>query len=279
MGAGWAAAAPLDLFRGHVTVLKAHGGYGGGGGGGDPADRGPGRSRHQRRRVGRQRGLQRSRSRRRVVLRLQRRPAGRSIICAGTIEECLGLTGAPVSCEVVLDSPDGKPRMRVGLPPLTRYIDKSSPLLGDGPADLIEIVYNGIPATPWTEIVAMDLMMGGIDGELVVTSAGEIASLTSVNGRAPHAGMLTLMAPSPNPFNPSTEIAFELARSADVTLQVFDLRGQMVRELVRGVQPAGEFRANWNGLDRDGRQVASGTYFFRLSSGGDAQVRKAVLLK
>ncbi|HPF34484.1 MAG TPA: FlgD immunoglobulin-like domain containing protein [Candidatus Krumholzibacteria bacterium] len=280
LGAAWLSAAPLDPFRGHVTVLKAHGGGGGGGGGGvivvatapaDP-DTNPGEWN-----VGADFSALGPDGVTYNVYDQGQLVA--SVICAGTIEECLGLTAAPVSCDVVVDHPDGRPRMRLGLPPLTDYIDRSSPLLGTGPADEIEVLFNAVPATPWTQITALDLLLGGVDGELTVASAGVTDSSTSASGPAPLADALTLRSPSPNPFNPSTEIAFELTRAAHVTLQVFDLRGQMVRELVRGARPAGEFRTTWNGLDGGGRPVASGTYVFRLSVGGEVQMRKGALLK
>ncbi|MFT7489159.1 MAG: hypothetical protein ACI9OU_001561, partial [Candidatus Promineifilaceae bacterium] len=276
MGTTWAVAA-LDPFRGHVTVLKSHLGGGGGGGGVirvgiAPADTN-----------GTEWGV--------VSDFSYLGPDGvtyyiynegvlvDTIICAGTIEECLGLTAVPTSCETILNHPDGRPRMRLGLPPQTRYVDKSSPGKKLELAGVIDACYTITVANPPTSITQMDIQMGNMGGELILTSAGEISGVSAVNDRTPYAGMLNLRLPSPNPFNPSTEIAFELGRSTDITLQVYDLRGQLVRELVRGVRPAGEFRARWDGRDRTGRRVASGTYFFRLSGGGDEQTQKAVLVK
>ena len=68
----------------------------------------------------------------------------------------------------------------------------------------------------------------------------------------------------PNPFNPRTVIPFELAGSGQVALAVFDARGRLVKELVRGEYEAGIHQAVWTGLDDAGRALPSGVYFARL---------------
>jgi len=84
----------------------------------------------------------------------------------------------------------------------------------------------------------------------------------------------------PNPFNPETTIAFELLEQEAVTLRVFDLTGRIVRVLVDGeVYPNGCHQAVWNGKDNAGRQVASGTYFYRLEAGKYNETKSMVLLK
>jgi len=83
----------------------------------------------------------------------------------------------------------------------------------------------------------------------------------------------------PNPFNPTTLIRFELPARAHVRLLVFDVRGRLVRTLVDGeLQPGGQEIA-WNGRDGDGRNVASGVYFYRLETPYTLVSRKMVLLR
>jgi flagellar hook assembly protein FlgD len=60
---------------------------------------------------------------------------------------------------------------------------------------------------------------------------------------------------------------------------VYDLLGAEVRTLVAGQLPAGPANVVWDGLDRDGRPVASGIYFYRLSAGWFVDTRKMMLLK
>ncbi len=85
----------------------------------------------------------------------------------------------------------------------------------------------------------------------------------------------------PNPFNPRTAINFSLARSGHVRLRIFDVRGRLVRALVDADLPAGSYRHTymWDGTDEAGRAVTSGTYFYRLETGGFTDTGKMLLLK
>ena len=74
----------------------------------------------------------------------------------------------------------------------------------------------------------------------------------------------------PNPFNASTTIAFDVARTAPVHLVVYDALGRRVRALYRGeMLLAGHYRTPWNGRDDEGRPAASGVYLYRLTAGAD----------
>ena len=74
----------------------------------------------------------------------------------------------------------------------------------------------------------------------------------------------------PNPFNASTTIAFDLPETLPVRLVVYDLLGRRVRILHGGeALAAGHHRSSWDGLDGEGRPVASGVYLYRLTAGAD----------
>lgn len=83
----------------------------------------------------------------------------------------------------------------------------------------------------------------------------------------------------PNPFNPSTEIAFTLDRSGWVRLRVFDLRGRLVCDLVDATMDAGPHAVTWNGRDSAGRPAQSGMYVYRIEGPGISAARKMMLLK
>jgi len=84
----------------------------------------------------------------------------------------------------------------------------------------------------------------------------------------------------PNPFNPSTTIAFELPHAAPVFLRVYDISGALITTLLDGeVRDAGPHEVVWNGRDAGGRSAASGTYFYRLETEGFGATKRAVLLK
>jgi hypothetical protein len=83
----------------------------------------------------------------------------------------------------------------------------------------------------------------------------------------------------PNPFNPSTEIQIALPVDAYVELNVFNILGQKVTSLVSGHMPAGNHTITWDGTDSDGGQVASGIYFYRISTEDFTASKKMLMLK
>ena len=88
----------------------------------------------------------------------------------------------------------------------------------------------------------------------------------------------------PNPFNPETWIPYQLETSADVTLQIYDTSGGVVRTLNLGFQQQGFYMtrtraAYWDGRNEFGEPVGSGVYFFHLSAGDYSQTRKMLILK
>lgn len=83
----------------------------------------------------------------------------------------------------------------------------------------------------------------------------------------------------PNPFNPETTISYSLAAAAELKLAVYNLRGQLVKELVKGTQPAGNYQSVWDGRDHSGNQVGSGIYLYRLQSGSYSKILKMILAK
>jgi hypothetical protein len=83
----------------------------------------------------------------------------------------------------------------------------------------------------------------------------------------------------PNPFNPTTRIAFGLAAPGNVSLRIYDAAGRLVRVLVEGERSAGHYAELWDGRDSSGRAVASGIYFYRLRAGSFSETRKMALLR
>ncbi len=83
----------------------------------------------------------------------------------------------------------------------------------------------------------------------------------------------------PNPFNPTTTIAFEVPTAGHVELAVYDAAGRLVTTLVDARVEAGRREVAWSGLDDRGNRAASGVYFFRLTHDGGSTTKKGVLLK
>ena len=88
----------------------------------------------------------------------------------------------------------------------------------------------------------------------------------------------------PNPFNPETWIPYRLAKDADVTLTIYDVSGNVVRQFNLGHQRAGSYETKsqsvyWDGTNDSGEPVASGVYFYNLSTDAFSKTRKATILK
>jgi hypothetical protein len=83
----------------------------------------------------------------------------------------------------------------------------------------------------------------------------------------------------PNPFNPVTKIAFELPKSADVDVVVYNVAGREVATLHSGMLPAGPHSLTWDGTANDGTVAASGVYWYKLSTPEGESSRSMVLLK
>jgi hypothetical protein len=83
----------------------------------------------------------------------------------------------------------------------------------------------------------------------------------------------------PNPFNPMTNVVFELEQSGPVEVGIYDVRGQLVHTLASGVLAGGHYELTWRGQDHAGRSLGSGIYFCRMQADGFAQTEKIVLIR
>ena len=81
----------------------------------------------------------------------------------------------------------------------------------------------------------------------------------------------------PNPFNPATAFHYSLAKSGMIELNITDVIGRKVTTLISGHQRSGNHNVMWTGKDRNGNQVPSGIYFYRLSFGDQSLTKKMVL--
>jgi hypothetical protein len=103
--------------------------------------------------------------------------------------------------------------------------------------------------------------------------------VTAVNDPGAIPARYALLPNRPNPFNPTTTIAYDLPSSARVRLVIYDVSGKQVKNLVSTTKPAGRHSAVWDGRNDASELVASGVYFYRLMAGDFVQTKKMVLLK
>jgi hypothetical protein len=116
-----------------------------------------------------------------------------------------------------------------------------------------------VSAHCFVEIVARDS-----HGNQTVAVSEEFTILLSTTDLPARPDRLALHPPRPNPFNPTTEIRFDLDRAGEIELTVYDLLGRRVRRLARGAWPAGAHAVAWDGRSDVGPRAAGGVYMIRL---------------
>ena len=139
----------------------------------------------------------------------------------------------------------------------------------------------------WTTVTATATLAAGTQTMRFAPTAGEfninyfdVTALPTDVASDARPARAALHPCFPNPFNPTTTIAFDIVESVPVSLAVYDVAGRRVATLVDGeVTPAGRYERVWNGRDDRGRTVASGVYFYRLGAGPYSETRRMVLLK
>ena len=83
----------------------------------------------------------------------------------------------------------------------------------------------------------------------------------------------------PNPFNPETSIDFSTKEAGNVTIDIYNIKGQKVKTLLNEHRAAGRHTLVWNGRDENNRSVASGVYFYRMKNGKFSSTKKMILMK
>jgi hypothetical protein len=83
----------------------------------------------------------------------------------------------------------------------------------------------------------------------------------------------------PNPFNPSTTIAFSLNRAENVKLNIYNLRGELIANLADGYFAPGRHEMTWDGSDMYGNPMATGLYFYQMTAGSERTTQKMMLVK
>jgi hypothetical protein len=109
---------------------------------------------------------------------------------------------------------------------------------------------------------------------------------TSIDSPGDRVGNLpktfTLSQNYPNPFNPSTTIQYDIAATSGtvpVEINIYNIRGRLVRKLVDQEKEPGRYQVQWDGHDEQGRAVSSGVYLYRLETGNFISTRKMVMLE
>ncbi len=83
----------------------------------------------------------------------------------------------------------------------------------------------------------------------------------------------------PNPFNPETKIKYSIKKDSNVLIEIYNIKGQLVKTLVNELKPIGKYSVIWDGRDSNDNQVSSGIYFYKLKAGKYTSAKKMILMK
>jgi hypothetical protein len=177
-----------------------------------------------------------------------------------------GLKGAP--CPVFFDGRD-----------TDRQVDVSLALLGGkttigGSGEIASITFKLLEKRDLSlSFSLIDLR----DGENCKLSAGQEDAGHEAPSQVPSSYGLSQN--YPNPYNPHTQIAYQLPQAGMVSLKIYNIKGELVRTLIEEYKPAGYHTVTWDGKNEDGMEVSSGIYFYRMVSGDFSATKKMVMIK
>jgi hypothetical protein len=102
---------------------------------------------------------------------------------------------------------------------------------------------------------------------------------TSQNSEPIHNLTFKLEQNYPNPFNPTTTIQFNLNKASNVKVDIFNVEGKLINQIVNNYKKAGTHKISWDGTNSKGEKVSSGTYFYRITNNNNVQTKKMILIK
>jgi hypothetical protein len=157
---------------------------------------------------------------------------------------------------------------------------------GDGSPDLVAefpvAAIEALVAVSGGESVGLVYVLQDETGHVVpdIFALGPPAVVTGSTGVSGSEADVKLYRPAPNPFRGDSRFRYSVpAEGAPVRIEVFDVAGRRVRELVSGTRPAGVHEAVWDGRDGEGRAVPAGVYFYRARIGAEERILRVIRLR
>ena len=158
------------------------------------------------------------------------------------------------------------------------FVNASASNKSDGFSKSDELLLIEFEALPDTEGKTSPLILEHVQ-------LAESLSIKKINGLVTVLpGEFRLHQNYPNPFNPETWLPYQLAKDAVVTINIYNIKGQLIRTLTLGNQKAGTYMtrnkaAHWDGKNETGESVSNGVYFYQLKAGDFVATRKMVIVK
>lgn len=172
------------------------------------------------------------------------------------------------------------------------YVGKSSYDISNNPDDRYICIYRETEEGPiYLSSIPLNYSYSTIDLLIEDETDNMMIVLTGFKGTVIYTGTITPngdldinpiplnITNYPNPFNPQTTISYDLAQRGEVQLDVFNLKGQKVKSLIKEIQDSGNHKITWQGDNQKGEKVSSGVYFYKLKANGKEEMRKMTMVK
>ncbi|MDD3096511.1 MAG: choice-of-anchor J domain-containing protein, partial [Candidatus Cloacimonetes bacterium] len=179
----------------------------------------------------------------------------------------------------------GLERFRVGISTMASIIPQgfqylTGPDYVEAPINWTEYMYDlsaydGQSVFITIRCVSNDAFVFYVDNFAVHTNGG---SVSNDEPTAPIA-ITELKGNYPNPFNPETTIRFSVKEAGPVSIDIYNLKGQLVKTLLSDNKAAGEHSVIWKGTDNNNQPVSSGVYFYKMNAGKYSSTRKMIMMK
>jgi len=119
-----------------------------------------------------------------------------------------------------------------------------------------------------------------VDGIPPAVLTVKVHSVINVENPGPNIPLFPILRQNyPNPFNSETTIEYEIANKMNVSIKIYNSRGQLITHLVNERQSAGRYKTKWDGVDKFGQYAPSGVYIYQIKAGDFISSRKLILLK
>ncbi len=153
--------------------------------------------------------------------------------------------------------------------------------LFSGQGALARIPFASNSESPVSRVSLKNVMVAGPNADSlgVITDGIQWANRPTIASNGGGSNAFALCQNFPNPFNPSTKIAYRLNKDAQVRLSVYDVTGREVNRLIDQYQAVGDYNVEWNSSRSSSQKLSSGIYFAHLTVDNESASKKMILTK
>jgi hypothetical protein len=162
---------------------------------------------------------------------------------------------------------------------LIMSVERKSLFSGQGALARIPFTSTSVP--PVSRVSLANVMVAGpnADSLAVITDGIQWSNRSTIAANKGQSEAFALRQNFPNPFNPSTKIAYRLNKDAQVRLSVYDVTGREINRLIDQYQAVGDYNVEWDSGKSNSRKLSSGIYFARLTVDNESGSKKMIFAK